>query len=102
MKKMLVDHVRIYTDGAFQEGRVLVSDGKFQKIGGASPEPEKQEEECEVLDGKGMCMVPGFIDIHTHGAVGVDVSRKRGFAEGVSLLCHPGGNGLECQHCDRQ
>ena len=74
MKKLLVDHVRIYTDGAFQEGRVLVSDGKFQKILGSSSEPETQEEDHEVLDGKGMCMVPGFIDIHTHGAVGVDVN----------------------------
>ena len=74
MKKLLVDHVRIYTDGGFQEGRVLVSDGKFQKIRNRSGESEVQEEDCEILDGKGMRMVPGFIDIHTHGAVGVDVN----------------------------
>ena len=40
---------------------ILIEDGKFKKIA-----KEIKDEEAEVLDGKHMLALPGFIDCHTH------------------------------------
>lgn len=43
------------------EGAVAISDGKICKIGNIV-----EENALEVIDGKGCCLAPGFIDIHSH------------------------------------
>ncbi|WP_281975822.1 N-acetylglucosamine-6-phosphate deacetylase [Halobacillus litoralis] len=49
-------------------GTVQIKDGKIHAILQA---PSKQA--AELIDGKGMTLVPGFIDVHIHGANGYDV-----------------------------
>lgn len=77
----------IYVDHRFQKGTVEICDGKLklhlcdsgeEETGGrdtrvASAQADAQVSE-EVFDARGLKVVPGFLDIHTHGAVGVDVN----------------------------
>lgn len=58
---------KVYHDHAFQEIPLRVVDGKLSLCGGVPAG-------AETVDASGMKIVPGFIDIHTHGAVGVDVN----------------------------
>lgn len=49
-------------------GTVQVEDGKIRAILQAP-----SEQATDIIDGKGMTLVPGFIDVHIHGANGHDV-----------------------------
>lgn len=75
MRRRLVKNVRIYREGDFFWGSLWISDGRFERI---CPGEEAAFMESaggeEVLDGRGMMLIPGFIDLHTHGAVGIDVN----------------------------
>jgi N-acetylglucosamine-6-phosphate deacetylase len=51
-----------------REGSILIEDGKISAI------TENEIRAEEVLDLTGLTIFPGFIDIHIHGAVGVDVN----------------------------
>lgn len=67
--KALFKNGKIYRNGRLEEGHLYVVDGLLQDPSQAV------ESECEVVqDLEGMVVVPGFIDVHTHGAVGVDVN----------------------------
>ncbi|BDC98216.1 N-acetylglucosamine-6-phosphate deacetylase [Persicobacter psychrovividus] len=69
--KVLVQNVRVVSpDLDIDRASVLVQDGKIQavlRLGQMVPAAEK------VIDGRGQILMPGFIDIHTHGAAGADV-----------------------------
>lgn len=60
----------IYTNHQFQKGIIGIENGKIRIY----PENEKIPESAEIMDAAGKKIVPGFIDIHTHGAVGIDVN----------------------------
>ena len=57
----------VYTDGQFKKLTLHIVDGKIE-FAGTVPE------HAEAIDAAGMKIVPGFIDTHMHGAVGVDVN----------------------------
>lgn len=61
-----------YTDENFvmQEGDLEIEDGIIKKIGKAL----KYSERDMVVDCMGYTAVPGFVDVHIHGAVGGDAS----------------------------
>ena len=59
---------RVYADRRFQERTVAIEDGKLRLL------PPDAPVSGEVYDAAGRRIVPGFIDVHTHGAVGVDVN----------------------------
>ena len=59
---------QVYLDGHFQEAIVAMEDEKLHLL------PPDAPVSGEVYDAAGKTVVPGFIDIHTHGAVGVDVN----------------------------
>ncbi len=65
MKKTLFTHGKVYVDGQFQETDLLVQDGRIAGLGGKAD---------EVVDLGGKLLVPGFLDLHTHGGDGVDVN----------------------------
>ena len=65
MKRTLFTNGRVYADGRFQETDLLVEDGRIAGFGGKAE---------EVVDLKGEMLVPGFLDLHTHGGDGVDVN----------------------------
>lgn len=58
----------VYIGHSFQEKTVAIDDGKLRLLSPDAPVSG------EVWDASGKRIVPGFIDIHTHGAVGVDVN----------------------------
>ena len=80
--KILLKNAQTYAGHVFQKKDILISDGKIGRI-----------EECGVLssegydrviDCEGKKAVPGFIDVHTHGAAGIDVNAAT--AEGLETI----------------
>jgi N-acetylglucosamine-6-phosphate deacetylase len=61
---------KVFLDGSFQEKTVGIEDGRIHIL----PKEEMPKEGAKVYDAEGKRVVPGFLDIHTHGAVGVDVN----------------------------
>lgn len=58
-----------YLNHGFVKGDLLAEDGVVLEVGA-----KMSGDGAEVADLEGKTVVPGFIDIHTHGAVGVDVN----------------------------
>ncbi|MGI5945949.1 MAG: N-acetylglucosamine-6-phosphate deacetylase [Lachnospiraceae bacterium] len=80
MSKVLFYNGYVYKDHSFQRLNVLAEDGKITHIGEWISDPE-----AERVDLKGRRLVPGFLDIHTHGAAGVDVNSAD--TEGYEKIC---------------
>ena len=59
---------RVYVGRAFQEKTVAMEGGRLRLLSPDAPV------DGEVYDAGGRRVVPGFVDIHTHGGVGVDVN----------------------------
>lgn len=69
MNNYLIRNVQIcLEDGRLIKGGLLIKDGKIVSIS----EDISENFKGEVFDGKGFFALPGFIDIHIHGAVGAD------------------------------
>ena len=68
-RRLLVKNARLLRGGVWESGSMLAEDGVIVAVGKA-PEPA----DAAVLDAEGALLVPGFLDLHTHGAVGVDVN----------------------------
>ncbi|MCI8391996.1 MAG: N-acetylglucosamine-6-phosphate deacetylase [Roseburia sp.] len=75
----------IYADHRFVRGTLEISQGKITRllpddgVSAAAGEDAKPAQEAgqsgeEIIDARGLKVVPGFLDIHTHGAVGIDVN----------------------------
>ncbi len=60
----------VLIDGKFYDRDIVVKDGVFAELNATSA----NDEGLEVFDAEGMRIVPGFIDIHTHGAIGIDIN----------------------------
>lgn len=73
MSKYAVINGNVYRNHRFEKTPLYISEGKIQ-ICKAEETPGNIPEDYEVIDAEGKNVVPGFIDIHTHGAVGVDVN----------------------------
>ena len=65
MKRTLFTNGRVYVDGQFQDTDLLVQDGRVAGFSGKAD---------EVVDLGGKLLIPGFLDLHTHGGDGVDVN----------------------------
>ena len=72
----------VLPDRELVNAAVLVSDGRIASIdsssggtasGNAVQENERSSRGVEEIDLSGTTLLPGFIDVHIHGAVGVDV-----------------------------
>ena len=61
---------KVFLDGSFQEKTIGVEGGCIRLL----PKDGALEEGAKVYDAEGKKVVPGFIDVHSHGAVGVDVN----------------------------
>ncbi len=70
----------VYRGHEFVKADLLMEDGVIRRIG-----TEVSEAGAQVVDVAGKRIVPGFLDIHTHGAVGVDVNGAD--AEGYEKIC---------------
>lgn len=67
--KTLLKGGQVYRSHRFETADLLIEDGVIRKIGKDLP-----AEGAEVLSMEGKKLVPGFIDVHTHGSAGVDVN----------------------------
>lgn len=65
---MVIGNAKVYMDGGFREASVEVENGRITAIGDLPWD----------VDAGGRYLVPGFVDIHTHGAVGCDFSDGEG------------------------
>lgn len=73
---MLIGNANVFVNGEFRKASVTVEEGKIAYIG-------LPDVPCDV-DAKGQYLVPGFVDIHTHGAMNEDFSD--GSCEGLQKL----------------
>ena len=69
MSKIYLVNGQAYLEHRFRPATICIEDGKLQVLEAGCP-----TEEGTVFDAAGLKLVPGFIDTHTHGAVGVDVN----------------------------
>ena len=76
-REMIVKNGLVYQKGEFRKQDVEIRDGKFIKISSAI----SGDEEINI---RGFRMAPGFFEIHTHGAVGVDINGAT--AEGLEKI----------------
>lgn len=63
---MIIGNAKVFIDNAFQDASVTIENGKIVAIGDANIP-------CDV-DAAGKYLIPGFVDIHTHGAMNEDFS----------------------------
>lgn len=65
---MIIKNANIFTqDNRFVKGSVVVENGRFVSIA------EQPEHTGEVIEAKGLYMIPGLVDIHFHGCMGADM-----------------------------
>lgn len=72
---------QVYIDHAFKNMTVGIKNSKIELLS----EDEKLPEGTNIIDVSGKKIVPGFIDIHCHGAAGVDVNGAS--AEDLEKVC---------------
>jgi N-acetylglucosamine-6-phosphate deacetylase len=68
-RRLLIHNARLFTPHhPGQRGWLLAQEGKIHSIGfGQLPQ---LSDEVQRLDGQGKALLPGFIDLHVHGAMG--------------------------------
>lgn len=54
-----------FKDGSFDKTNICIENGKISDVSSFAPE-------ADAIDAEGMCVVPGYIDLHIHGADGSD------------------------------
>ena len=69
MAKTYLVNGRVYIGRQFEEKTLCMENGKLTVL-----EAGCDTADGTVFDAKGLKVVPGFIDTHSHGAVGVDVN----------------------------
>ncbi len=70
MAAILIKNARMMTPTAVVAPGWLVSEGRKIRLMGAGAAPDMAG--AEVIDAQGLTLLPGFIDVHVHGAVGYD------------------------------
>ena len=70
MEQFVITNALVYTGHRFVPREVYVEEGRVAQLAKKVNAPAG----CPRLDLGGKRLVPGFIDIHTHGAAGVDVN----------------------------
>jgi N-acetylglucosamine-6-phosphate deacetylase len=71
VKHILIRNASIYhtADRTFYDGSVLIADGRIALV---APVELTPPEGAEIYDANGMRIIPGLVDVHTHGRAGGD------------------------------
>ena len=91
MKKLLLRDARIVLPNRIiEDGTILIEDDRIVSVSENKPSTD-----AETLSLGGSTVLPGFIDVHIHGAVGVDVMEASadGLAEVSAYLATQGVTG---------
>ena len=72
---------QVYVERAFKEKTIAIRDGKIELLDTTAV----LEDGADIYDAAGKKVVPGFIDAHTHGSVGVDINAAT--AEDLEKIC---------------
>jgi len=81
MKDYYIVNGSVYVNRVFEKKTVAVQNGKIKLLDADSTVPA----DALTYDAAGKKIVPGFIDIHTHGSVGVDVNAAT--ADDLEKIC---------------
>lgn len=67
---MKIIHANIYQNKtrSFEAGSILIENDVIRAVG------KVDADDAEVLDARGAYLVPGLVDVHTHGRIGLDFS----------------------------
>ncbi len=68
MSTQYIVNGQVYTGRSFQAKTLAIEGGRLDLL------PPDAPVDGELFDAAGKRVIPGFVDIHTHGAVGVDVN----------------------------
>ncbi|HIU01901.1 MAG TPA: N-acetylglucosamine-6-phosphate deacetylase [Candidatus Onthocola gallistercoris] len=94
MEKYYIKGGSVYMDGRFCDRTIAMEDGHIFVL----PKDFEPGGDAQVYNASGCHVVPGFIDVHTHGAVGVDVNAAS--AEDLEKICQfMAGNGTTSWLC---
>lgn len=94
MMESYIVNGQVYVDRTFQNKTVCMKDGKIELLEADAAIPA----DAQKVDASGKRVVPGFIDVHMHGAVGVDVNAAT--AEDLEKICRfVAGNGTTSFLC---
>lgn len=79
---MLIRNGKVFFEGKFQNKEVRTGNGKIVEVG----EGLSLKEGEQLLDLEGKMLLPGFVDVHSHGRVGEDFN----FADkaGIQKMCN--------------
>jgi len=74
MDKILFQNARVFSPTTvFEPGWLLVEGRSIAALGNDSPPAAILADDLQVIDAQGLDLLPGFIDMHVHGALGHDV-----------------------------
>ena len=92
---MIIQNGNIFTkEGTFREGTIRTLEDKISKLDVTTSYDETNQTTGEtIIDARGLYVLPGLVDIHTHGAVGVDFcdAKKEDF---IALENYQAQNGI--------
>ena len=72
MQKTVIVNAHVISPGVdMEKATIVVEGGRIKKVSAGSAAP-KASATTTVVDVKGQYVMPGFIDVHTHGALGWD------------------------------
>ncbi len=68
---LFIKNGTVFTDGSFKKVNITIRDGKILSL------MDNNLSQLPELDASWKRVIPGFIDIHTHGANGVDINHAK-------------------------
>lgn len=69
MDNFIIKNAYVLLNNHFENKTIKVENGIISNLGDIC-----EDTNYEVFDAKDMRLIPGFIDIHTHGAIGIDIN----------------------------
>ena len=81
MKEFRIVNGMVYRNRRFERADIYIKKGKMYVL---APTAET-EKEVESIDARGKKIAPGFIDVHMHGAAGIDVNAAN--AKDLETIC---------------
>lgn len=86
--KSFYTHAQVWRGGRFEQGAVVVEDGRIVAVGGPSDVPNPSPEDA-CFDLGGRWLVPGLVDVHVHLRE-PGFSQKETIATGTAAAAHGG------------